>query len=215
MRTTLKAFAGIFAVMAFVALSGIYVSAGAAPTLRLDVQFSLKFNQNEANSGTAPIVKYNTSNGTIHSADIIELIGTQLGYGFSDKARLVYENGAFKVTDEYLATPVVVDNALLNLTTNNTNNTMKGQTNADTGKSNYFYNYTATITYGPDNAGNSFTFTGFLAETYSFNPTKTSNTWSRSWTIDGFGNGVREGTKNMQISGGTVKMTGKVTVKIP
>jgi hypothetical protein len=214
MRTMVKVFAGIFAVMAFVVLGGGYDWAGAAPALPLNVQFALKVNVQEDNSVNPPITTFNRSNSTINTSDIIEFIGAELGQTFSDKAKLVYDGGTFKVTDGPSIT-VVVAGALLSRTLDNTNYTLKGQANSTTGKLNYAYNYAATITYGPDTAGNSFTFTGLVTENYSYNPTKTSNTWTRSYTIDGFGSGVREGTKSMQITGGTVKMNGKVTVKIP
>ena len=77
MRTMLK----VFAVMLLTVLAAGHAWAKSLD-IPLKVQFSLNTVVQEASSGTAPIVKYNTSKKTIHSSDIIDLIGVEVGHVF-------------------------------------------------------------------------------------------------------------------------------------
>ena len=111
---------------------------------------------------------------------------------------------------------VDVTTTLLSLTLDDTNLTAKGKRNTDTDKYDVVYHMSATITYGPDKAGNYFTLTGSDANQLSTSFTKSSKTTSRSMAISPIsGNGRREGSKYMQIIGGSVHMEGKLTEKLP
>ena len=212
MKTMLR----LFAAMLFTMLA---ISQAWAITLYIPmkVQFSLNAVVQEDETGTDPIVKYNTSKKTIHSSDIIDLIGAELGQTFSDKAKLWYTTGTeiFSVTDGPSVT-VDVTTTLLSMTFDNTNITQKGKRNSNTGKYDYVYHKSVTITYGPDKAGNSFTITGSDADGSAYSFTQSARIWTKSLAINPlFGNGLLVGSKAMQIIGGSVHMNGKYKVTLP
>ena len=147
-------------------------------------------------NGGSPIDKISASSEKINTQTILNLIAAANSIAFPPKATLVLQGGDLSVVDS-------LGNVLLDLTQNNilTITTdpdslavFQGQSNSKTGAANYTGAYIAVVAFNDGN-GNTFNFTGLVAEKYSLSATDTNSNQKAtdSITITAVGDGTING----------------------